>query len=208
MDILALSLPTTKLRPVRDIQRVGTHLVRKLGNKNSRVNKDNGATRTSADIRPSLWSKPTVAMSLTTIYGTAHNRNSNNYGSKALTSAEGEHEDATSKSKPSIAKDMTEARGNARATIRNDGHEAVATADGEHGSAHAWTNGKYVDYTVAGNGRVVVGNGVAYASAGPDNAAIPMSLKAEKKASKHRSTRNQVVEAEDQNETRYEIPRY
>jgi hypothetical protein len=163
---------------------------------------DAHATGTSANIRPYLWSKPTIALSLATIYGSFAGDDD-----EADSVAEADHGHVISESKPSVTENMTEVRGNAHATITNKGREAVATAEGEHGSAHVWTNGKYVDYTITGNGRVVVGNGVAYASAGPDNAAVAVSLKAEKKASKHKSTRNQVVEAEDDNERRYEISR-
>lgn len=63
------------------------------------------------------------------------------------------------------------------------GRTAVAMAQGRKGSAYAWTDGKYMDYGSTGNGRVVVGKGVAHAMAGSKNQALAYSSKAERKES-------------------------
>jgi hypothetical protein len=73
-------------------------------------------------------------------------------------------------------------RGDGQASVVKRGKRAIAMAKGPKGAAWAVTDGKRTAYDAEGNGRVVVGNGVAYATAGDSNQAIAYSSKAAKKA--------------------------
>lgn len=73
-------------------------------------------------------------------------------------------------------------RGDGEGRVYGEGKKVVASAETSKGGAFVSTDGERVKAGVKGDGKVIYGNGVAYASSGRSNQAIAYSSKVAAKA--------------------------